>query len=231
MRFICFESLQRFVKKEIHIWFDDIKLSSCLIALLGSAILAFSLYNIHSISNVTEGGVLGLTLLLEYWFHISPSVSGLVLSGICYAMGWKLLGKNFVVYSVISTVGFSAFYGIFEQFDPVYPAIAEMPLLASMVGAILVGVSAGMCVRIGGAPSGDDALSMSLSKITHLDIQWIYLISDLIVLALSLSYIPVRRIMYSLLTVILSGQIIGWMQRIKLPGTRNRDNCTKLKTV
>lgn len=231
MRFNCFESLQRSVKKGIHFWFEDIKLSSCLIALLGSAILAFGLYNIHSISNVTEGGVLGLTLLLEYWFHISPSVSGFVLSGICYAMGWKLLGKNFVVYSVMSTVGFSAFYGIFEQFDPVYPAIAEMPLLASIVGAIFVGVSAGMCVRIGGAPSGDDALSMSLSKITHLDIQWIYLVSDLIVLVLSLSYIPVRRIMYSLLTVILSGQIIGWMQKIKLPSTRNRDNCTKPETV
>ena len=34
-------------------------------------------YNIHSMSNVTEGGILGLTLLLEYWFGISPSVSGM----------------------------------------------------------------------------------------------------------------------------------------------------------
>ena len=37
----------------------------------------------------------------------------------------------------------------------------------------------------------------------------------LIVLGLSLTYIPVRRIGYSLLTVILSGQLIGLMQRIK----------------
>ena len=40
-------------------------------------------------------------------------------------------------------------------------------------------------------------------------------LSDLIVLGLSLTYIPVRRIGYSLLTVILSGQLIGLMQRIK----------------
>ena len=33
-------------------------------ALLGSAILAFGLYNVHALSNVTEGGVLGMTLLL-----------------------------------------------------------------------------------------------------------------------------------------------------------------------
>ena len=44
---------------------------------LGSAILAFGLYNVHSISGVTEGGVLGLTLLLEHWFGISPSIAAL----------------------------------------------------------------------------------------------------------------------------------------------------------
>ena len=37
-------------------------LRKCVMALLGSAILAFGLYNVHSFSNVTEGGVLGMTL-------------------------------------------------------------------------------------------------------------------------------------------------------------------------
>ena len=78
---------------------------------------------------------------------------------------------------------------------------------------MFVGVGVGLCVRAGGAPGGDDALSMSLEHVTHLPIQWIYLISDLIVLGLSLTYIPLRRILYSLLTVILSGQLIGIVQR------------------
>ena len=88
-----------------------------------------------------------------------------------------------------------------------------MPLLASIVGSIFVGVGSGLCVRVGGATSGDDALAMSLSRVTKIKIQWIYLASDLIVLLLSLSYIPLRRIAYSLLTVILSGQIIGLLQK------------------
>ena len=37
-------------------------LGKCVLALAGSAILAFGLYNVHSFSNVTEGGVLGMTL-------------------------------------------------------------------------------------------------------------------------------------------------------------------------
>ena len=48
-----------------------------------------------------------------------------------------------------------------------------------------------------------------------MEIQWAYLIFDLIVLALSLSYIPWQRIGWSLLTVILSGQIVGWVQKVR----------------
>lgn len=195
----------------------EIKLSSVLLLLLGSAILAFGLYNIHSMSNVTEGGILGLTLLLEYWFGISPSVSGFVLTILCYFLGWKLLGKRFLIYSFISSIGFSVFYRIFEQFDPLFPNIGEKPLLAAVVGALFVGISVGSCVRVGGAPTGDDALAMSLERVLPLDIQWIYLISDLVVLLISLTYIPVSRITYSLLTVVLSGQIIGLMQKIRFP--------------
>lgn len=60
---------------------------------------------------------------------------------------------------------------------------------------------------------------MSLSSVLPVDIQWIYLASDLVVLLASLSYIPFSRIMYSLLTVLLSGQIIGIIQKIRLPGS------------
>ena len=77
---------------------------------------------------------------------------------------------------------------------------------------MFVGVGAGLCVRIGGAPSGDDALAMSISHATGWKIQWVYLMSDLIVLVMSLSYIPVRRIGYSLFTVLMSGQLIGLIQ-------------------
>lgn len=201
---------------KIKSYFEDIKLSSCIIAFFSSAMLAFGLYNIHSLSGVTEGGILGLTLLLEHWFNISPSVSGMILNLLCYLMGWKFLGRKFIIYSIAAATGFSVSYRIFEQFGPLFPQIAERPLVAAVLGAIFVGISAGICVRIGGAPGGDDALAMSIARITHLDIRWVYLMCDLIVLVLSLSYIPVQRIAYSFLTVLLSGQIIGIVQKIKL---------------
>ena len=184
---------------------------------LGSSILAFGLYNVHSISGVTEGGVLGLTLLLEHWFGISPSISGLVLNGACYVLGLTLLGKEFILYSIIAGGGFSLFYAIFERFPPLWPQIAQMPLAAAIAGAAFVGVGVGLCIRANAAPTGDDSLALSLSHHFKIGIQWVYLLGDLIVLALSLTYIPFSKIIYSLLTVVLSGQLIGLIQKAGKP--------------
>lgn len=203
------------MKSQLYEWKEALKnitFKKCAITLLGSFILAFGLYHVHSISGVTEGGVLGATLLLEHWTGISPALTGGIMNVLCYVLGWRLLGKEFIAYSALATVGFSGMYKICEQFPHLWPGLADMPLVAALVGALFVGVGAGLCVRVGGAPSGDDALAMSISHATGWKIQWVYLMSDLIVLVMSLSYIPVRRIGYSLFTVLLSGQLIGFVQ-------------------
>ena len=185
----------------------------CLIAMLGGAILAFGLYHIHAQADVTEGGQLGLTLLLRHWWSISPALSGFIINALCYLLGWRTLGKDFLVYSAIATVSFSAIYRICELFPPLWPEIGQYPLVAALLGAIFVGMGCGLCVRVGGAPSGDDALAMSLSRICKIKIEYVYMISDVTVLLLSLTYIPVKRIGFSLLTVLLSGKLIGIVQR------------------
>ena len=188
-----------------------------LLTLLGSLIQAVGVSSIHAWSSVTEGGVLGMTLLLHHWLSITPAVSSFILNALCYLIGWRTLGREFLLYSIISGAGFSLFYALAEPFAPLFPALIASPLAAALSGAVFVGVGAGLCVRVGGAPGGDDALAMSLSHLTRVPIQWVYLLTDAIVLGLSLSYIPLSRLLYSLLTVVLSGQIIGLVQRLPCP--------------
>ena len=187
----------------------SIRLKDALALVIGSAILAFGLFNIHSFSGVTEGGTLGLTLLFENLISLSPAVSSIVLNAICYLIGFRLLGKKFILKSAVSAGSFAIFYFAFELIGPLFPEIASHPLAASLLGALFVGVGVGLAVRAGGAPSGDDALAMSLSSLFKVNISLIYLISDALVLSLSLIYIPIDKILYSLLTVVLSGQIIN----------------------
>lgn len=184
------------------------------LSILGGGILSFGLYQVHSLSGVTEGGALGLTLLLDYWFGVSPALSGLVINCACYLFGIRTLGREFLLYSAVSGGSFSLCYAAVERFPYLWPGLAEHPLLAAVLGALFVGVGVGLCVRAGGAPSGDDALAMSLSKVFGVPIERVYLITDLTVLGLSLSYLPLFRIACSLLTVTLSGKIIGVIQRV-----------------
>ena len=187
--------------------------ADCLVNFFSGSLLAFGIYHIHDTADITEGGVLGMTLLLEQWLRISPAVSGLVLNCSCYLFGWRAMGRGFLLRSAFAAAGFSAGYWLWEQFPPLMPQIALCPLAAALIGALFVGVGCGMCVRYGGAPCGDDALAMGVSKVAKIPIQWAYLVSDLAVLLLSVSYIPFGKILWSLVTVILSGQIIGFLQR------------------
>ena len=181
--------------------------------LSGSAILAFGLCHIHAYAPITEGGILGLILLLDHHLGLSPALSAVVLNAACYAIGLRMLGRAFLLDSAIAAGSFSVFYALFDLLPPILTPITAVPILAAIVGAVAVGLGCGLAVRAGGAPSGDDALAMALSHRLHCNIALVYLIFDLIVLVASLSYIPLEKILYSLLTVFLSGQIIGLLQR------------------
>lgn len=203
--------------------FRSLTPKSVFLSLVGSAILAFGLYHIHSFSGVTEGGQLGLSLLLNHWFQISPALTTAVVNAICYWIGWKALGKPFIAHSAVATLGFSATYWICQQFPPLFPGLANHPLLAALIGALFVGLGCGLCVRMGGAVCGDDGLVMSISQKWNIKIEYVYFFFDFLILALSLSYIPVRKILYSLLTVILSSKLIGLVQRFQFSKRRSTD--------
>ena len=177
--------------------------------LLGSAILAFGLFNVHSQSRITEGGVLGATLLLQHWFGISPSISEAVLDVCCYLLGLKYLGKSFLRYALTATGGFALSYALFERMGYMLPSMLNQPLLAAVVGGLFVGVGVGLVVRVGGAAGGDDALALVIAKLLHWPVSRAYLFTDLVVLLLSLTYIPLQNIACSLVTVTLSSFIIG----------------------
>lgn len=181
---------------------------------VGAFILAFGLFNVHSQSKITEGGVLGMTLLLQHWLKISPAISEIVLDALCYLLGFKFLGKNFLKYAAVATCCYALFYALNEKVGYVLPYLGDRPLIASIVGGLFVGVGVGLVVRAGGAAGGDDALALVISKVTRWPVDRAYLITDLTVLGLSLSYIPVKNIACSMVTVMLSSFIIGRIHKI-----------------
>ena len=82
---------------------EEITVKKILIIMLGAGICSFGIHNIHQRTNITEGGVIGLMLLIEHWLHISPAYITPILDLACYLTAFKYLGGSFIVISIIST--------------------------------------------------------------------------------------------------------------------------------
>ena len=190
---------------------DGLTWKSVLLILLGAVICSFGIHNIHQRTNITEGGIIGLMLLVEHWLGLSPAYITPVLDLLCYLLAYRILGGRFIKISILSTACVSLCYKVWEQFPPMLPDLSAYPLAAALLGAVFVGIGVGLIVRQGGSSGGDDAPALAISHVAHCRLSRAYLFTDLTVLALSLTYIPFRRIVFSLVTVTVSSLLIDWV--------------------
>lgn len=195
--------------------FDGLTIKKITWLLIGALILSFGIHNIHQRTTITEGGVIGLMLLIEHWFNISPAYITFILDMACYLLALKYLGGQFIKLSIISTCFVSIGYKLWEAFPFLLPDLSSYPLLSAIFGGLFVGVGVGLVVREGGSSGGDDALALTISHVTKWKLAHCYMFTDFVVLILSLSYIPLMRIVFSLITVTISSNVIDWIKSKK----------------
>ena len=206
-------------KKLTNKLLEGLSVKKVLLIILGAAVCSFGIHNIHQRTAITEGGVIGMMLLIDRWLGLPPAVITPVLDITCYALAFRYLGGQFIKISVIPTLSVSLFYDFWEMFPPMLPDLSAYPLAAALAGGVFVGIGVGLIVRQGGSSGGDDALALTISHVTRWRLSRAYLFTDLVVLVLSLSYIPLQRIFFSLITVTLSSFLIDRVQDISFQRT------------
>lgn len=184
-------------------------LKSIVLIILGSTILSFGSYNFNYQNSVTEGGVLGLILLIKNVFDISPSITSLMIDLSLFALGSKFFGKKFLLYSILSTASFSTTYKIWESIGFLVPSFQHNMLIASILAGIGVGIGVGLVVRGGGAAGGDDVIALLGAKFTKFKVNHIYLFTDAVVLVMSLVYLDIKQVFFSIIAVTISGYLIS----------------------
>lgn len=187
------------------------------VILLGSFILAASIFYIQAQNNLAEGGFLGIALILKNLFHISPSITTLVLDIPIIIFSWKILGSKMVVNTLIGSISFSIFYTLLENHSVITIDLSDFMLLAAVLGGVLVGVGLGIILKFGGATGGDDILSILLSKYTGFTVGQVFLVLDLIVLALSLFYLSWMQVGYTVLSLVICSRVMDMVYYAKKP--------------
>lgn len=186
--------------------------SSFFSLLAGTGLMAFAMVNIHLQARITEGGMLGFSLLISHFTGISPAYLGPVCDGAVYLLAFSLLGRQFIKKALFSTLLYAAMFKLFSACGPVLPSTAEMPWLAAIIGGLAVGLGVSFVVLPGFATGGDDTLVLLLHGKARIPMGFTYMFLDCVVLLLSLSYLPFNNIVWSFLTTLISSSVVGRLE-------------------
>lgn len=189
--------------------------------LLGSFLLAFTYYHINFQNQLSEGGFVGLALLGKYMFNLPPSLTVLLLDLLIFVIALFFKGTKFMMNTLITSVSFSVFYELCDRWSPLQIDFGNNLFMAAVTAGVLTGIGAGIVLRAGGATGGDDILCVLLSQWTGMRIGTAFILADVVVLSISLLYLPLKSTLFTVLAVCIGGQIITWIVNArKKPATK-----------
>lgn len=165
---------------------------------LGTSVYGFGLVYLNIPNDLAEGGVTGITLIMRALWDINPAYSTLILNIPIILLGGKILGRRSLVYTVIGTFGLSFWLG-FWQTVPLLIDLQHDLLIVALLAGLIAGIGSGVVYKVGGTTGGVDVLARILEKNFGITIGRSLLIFDVFVLLLSLTYIDLKRMMYTLI--------------------------------
>jgi len=189
-----------------------LKFKNIFFILLGAAIFSFGIVNFNMKNNLAEGGFTGINLILYFLFHISPSITNLVFNIPLFFIGWKLLGRITMSYTIIGTVAVSVFLWIFGQY-PVNIDLHNDLMLVALFAGVFIGVGLGIIFRFGGTTGGVDVIARLVHKYIGWSMGKTMFTFDFCVITLSLlTYLDYREAMYTLVAVFVGAKVIDLTQ-------------------
>jgi uncharacterized membrane-anchored protein YitT (DUF2179 family) len=189
-----------------------LKLKNILFILIGAAIMSFGLVNFNMQNKLAEGGFTGITLLFFFLFKWDPSYTNLILNIPLFFIGWKLLGRNAFLYTIVGTVGVSAFLWIFQRYTVDMPLQSDLTLAALFAG-VFTGIGLGIIFRFGGTTGGVDIIARLVQKYAGWNMGKTMFLFDACVITLSLlTYLNYKQAMYTLVAVFVGARVIDFMQ-------------------
>ncbi|WP_178022647.1 YitT family protein [uncultured Paenibacillus sp.] len=191
-------------------------LKTLLPILLGTAIYAFGLLYFILPNHLMEGGVTGVTLLLNYAFGISPSLSNLLLNIPLFLLGWKILGGRQIVWTGIGIGSLTFFLWLFERMIKggwILPFETQTDyILVSLYAGVTLGAGLGIVFRFGGTTGGSDIVARILGRKYGFSMGQVILTLDIVIIGLSLFYIRKENILYTLVAVFIASKVIDFIQ-------------------
>lgn len=177
---------------------------SFLLITLGATFAALALEIFLVPNNIIDGGIIGISIMISYITKVKLSILTFVLNIPFLILGYKQLGKSFLIKAAYAMLVFSI---LLEQFKPV-PELTNDILLATVFGGLLLGIGVGFVIKFGACLDGTEVVAILINKKTSFSVGQVVMFLNFFIYSTSGLLFGWDRALYSILTYFITFKII-----------------------
>jgi len=183
--------------------------------IFGNFIYAFAVKLFLLPANLMSSGTTGIALIVNHATGLAVPAFVLAFNIFMLLVGLIILGKKFVMTTVVSSVFYPVALGILDNlFGDII--ITKSPILNVLYAGMGIGLSLGIVIKAGASTGGMDIPPLVLNKFFKIPVSVSLYVFDCIILAGQLLYHPLEDLLYGILLVMTTSIVLD---KVMLFGT------------
>ncbi|GMA51575.1 membrane protein [Alicyclobacillus contaminans] len=175
------------------------------IILIGCFVGAVSVNSFLVPAHILAGGITGFAQMITHFTHWPLGTLYFAFNIPLFILGWRDLGKRFILLTGIGILGFSLFTDVVH----IHFNLPSDPLLVALYGGVLGGVSSGLILRVGGSAGGTDILSLALNRRTGKSVGSVSFAINVVIVLLSMTVFGVAAGLYTLVSMYATSRVMN----------------------
>lgn len=174
-----------------------------LLLVLAVASASFGLKSFLLPSHFIDGGVTGISLLIEHKTGIPLSLLLILINIPFVILGYWQIGRKFFIKSIIAITGLAITVALVD-----YPIITDDKLLVAIFGGFFLGAGIGLAMRGGAVLDGTEVTAIYISKRVGLTIGDVILLFNILIFSAAAYLLSVEAALYSILTYMAASKTV-----------------------
>ena len=184
---------------------DVVSIIRKILGLTIGAIIYSAGLNLFLIPNhIIDGGVTGISLLVQALTGVPFSLLIVVLNLPFFYLGYRRLGAGLAVSSTYAIVVLSLFSSIFEEMKPA----TTDPFLSTIFGGIIIGIGVGIVIKSGGSTDGTEIVAIWMDSKSSFSVGEIIMFFNFFILGAAGFVFSWNSAMYSLIAYFICSRMI-----------------------
>ena len=173
-------------------------------------VIAAAVYFFLIPSKVVIGSISGLAIVIAELVPLSISMITMILNVILLVIGFLLLGKEFGMKTVYTSLLMPIFIAVFEQFIPLNGSLTGSSIYDIAADILLVAFGQAILFNVNASSGGIDILAKILNKYCHIEIGKAVSAAGIVTAMTSILVYDIGTLIISILGTLANGQAVDY---------------------